>query len=271
MPKSKNSPALFELLRGKPKADPGVAPWTAGTASRTEQSGVPRVTTDGPRILRDDPGAGDEDAPNPLFEVDGPSLRISLTSKSGAVVVFAALLVILGIYAAGRASGRSQAVADFRASQPTVETSELDEVRSRPPSPHLVSDLVLGAQPATRPAEATTPARPAPADPVAPKGTWTQGLTYIVAQEFNKGQLDDAKRALEFLDQHGVPAAVVPLKSGDIFLITTKGYNRSEAAQKKASDDLLERVRAIGEKYFKAGGRFRLEGYLKKLNADSWQ
>jgi hypothetical protein len=281
MPKSRNSPALFELLGGRRQDSreavvPRQPQWlNAGGGSRVDVLADSfRVEGTHPRIARDEEAEARLRA-SPLFELDGPQLRISLTSKTGAIALFAAGVVLLGVYAGGRQMGKSAALAQLGGVQPEeAALSELDSVRNSAPSSQAISDLLVAAPGSNftgRTGESLSGNRQ-PASPSSKSaGSWTRGLTYIVAQGFSPGQLEDARKAQQYLEKHGVNATPVTMKSGDVLLIANHGYNWDEPTQKKASDELKDRIRAIGEKYFKSGGRYRLEGYPKTLTGDSWQ
>lgn len=269
MPKPKTSPALFELLREKsgrvseavslPRwlrpggAPPGEAPDPA--AERTPPPEPSHV-----RLVRE------RDEPPRLFEIDGAVLRIALTSKSGAVALLVGMLALCLSYALGRNAGGTE-----QAPSPTSSAAipdALDHVRSQPPNSQLVTALSPSETTSTAPV-VPTPARSAPQTAVA-SVRWQKGLTYIVAQEFGENQTDAAHRASEYLAQFGIATEVVRLSNGVVQLITAEGYNRKEPAQVAQSDDVLKRIHAAGEKYFTAGGGYRLKGYFKTLKGDGW-
>lgn len=109
-----------------------------------------------------------------------------------------------------------------------------------------------------------------PADRNDSKASWISGYTYIVVQDFKADALADAKAAGRYLLDHGIETAIVQRGNEYISLVTLQGFNRDDPVQDKLAKDLLGRIRAAGRTYFEAGGRVRLEGYLKKLTKPSW-
>lgn len=274
MAKSKHGPALFELIRGggKPAGEATKLPgWLGVHAAREKEAAPTQVADTHPRVVRDDWDDHESLGSLKTFDLSGAVLRISLTVKSGAVAAFVLLIVAIGLYAGGRNSGRAAGREEALASVAKLPTSELEQVRNSPPKPQVVQDLLAAVPPAATPAPGgatqVPPRRPASATP---KVSWVKGNTYIVVQEFAAGQIDEAKRAQEYLDQHGIGTAIIGSNNGPMSLTTTEGHNRKDAVQTAASDELLKRVHSVGEKYFQAGGRFRLKGYFKTLKGDSW-
>lgn len=278
MPKSKNSPALFELLRkNRNEASDGLqVPAWVGAPSGTRAQETARTTvreSPSPRNPKDSSGHEEETANVLLVDLDGPLLRISLTPKSGAVVVFALMVLLAMAYVLGRSSAGGGAPPNLEGVGGTSPADEISELQRRPPNPQLVEGLTVGASPTgpRPPAEAVRPASmESRRNVLDSKTAWVKDQTYIVVQEFNAGHADDARRAQEFLAQHGIPTALVVLSGGVIHLTTTEGYNRKDPAQAAKADELLRRVHAVGDKFFASGGRYRLKGYFKTLKEDSW-
>ena len=79
------------------------------------------------------------------MEFDDECVRVSFTSTSAAIVVFLALVGLLGVYELGRGRGRDAGYrSGFQAGRASFEAdaaSEIDAARRQPASPHLVEDL----------------------------------------------------------------------------------------------------------------------------------
>jgi hypothetical protein len=228
----------------------------------------------------------------PLAELDGGLIRLSFTSLTAAIALFAVAIVLIGAFALGRQSGDRQGFKRGydagRVSFGAGPASEVDAARSQPPATHVVSGLLedtkegpskpgKAALPRTTKetppkttvsADLAVPASEAPTE--ARQAKWIRGHTYVVAQEFAAGRADDAGRAQEFLAQNGVAAEVVRNRSGAIQVIAAQGYDRDNPTQREMADQLLKKVQALGAKYFAAGGGYKMQGYFKTLKGDSW-
>jgi hypothetical protein len=199
------------------------------------------------------------------MEFDDECVRVSFTSTSAAIVVFLALVGLLGVYEIGRDRGRDAGYrSGFQAGRASFEAdaaSDIDAARRQPASPHLVEDLRAAADTATE--------RSADNDDGADVH-WVKGLTYIVAQEFAPGAEADAREAQTYLRSRGIDAAVIPQDNDWFQLVTTQGYDRSDPVQRDLSDKLLARAHAAGAEYYADGGGYKLEGYFKTLRNDRW-
>lgn len=281
MGKSKKGPALFELWGKSGDREPSVGQvpkwWSSG---RTPGEPAPRPTGHLTLVTSDHTGAHHSEG-EPLFEVEGNRVRFSFTSFSAAVAIFLVLAGLTAVYVVANRSGAGAAYKrGFEAARSAEQAPPADEIqlaRNQPPATHLLTPLTgqaPGPVAANKPSkpEPTPAPRPqvAPAPPgIATKG-WIQDFTYIVVQEFNASGLEKAKEAQKFLADKGVDSAVVTLAGGGVHLITTLGYNHKDAAQKKAADQLLAKVRTIGQQYYAAGGGYKLEGYYKSLKKENW-
>lgn len=276
MAKSKKGPALFELLGvgGENQNTTAQIPrwWSAGKPSPNLHES--RAARNGPNLTLVSDSTTD---PEPTFELNGNRVRFSFTSVTAAGAIFSILAVVTAGYLIGTRTGdragykRGLDVA--RTAEPAPRSGEIELARAQPPATHLLAPLTgqpAAANPAPKPtkSEPTTPTS-APNRPV-PASGWVKDLTYIVIQEFAAGSGEKAKAAQQFLAQKGVDSAMVTVAGGGLHLITTQGYNHKEAAQKKAADLLLAKVRTIGGQYYAAGGGYKLEGYYKTLKKDNW-
>jgi len=279
MGKSKKGPALFELWGKSGDREPSIGQvpkwWSSG---RTPGEPAPRPT--GHLTLVSSEHAGTHEG-EPLFEVEGNRVRFSFTSLSAAVAIFLVLAVLTSVYVIASRSGTGAAYKrGFEAARSAEQPPPTDEIqlaRNQPPATHLLTPLTgqspvpIAANKGFKP-EPTPVVRPqiAAAPPGIATKSWVQDLTYVVVQEFSASGLEKAKEAQKFLGDKGVDSAVVTLAGGGVHLITTQGYNHKDAAQKKAADQLLTKVRTIGQQYYAAGGGYKLEGYYKSLKKENW-
>ncbi|UCC31921.1 MAG: hypothetical protein JSU86_06515 [Phycisphaerales bacterium] len=274
MPRSKRGPALFDLLSQDEATEPETDNLPGGRGPGQQSRGATEAAPTlpgkvsgpaGPLEARSSTG-GD----GPFIELDGDRIRISLTSVTAAVAVFAAMVIALGVFEVGRRLGEQGGLkrghAAGRASYVADAMSDIEAARSQPPATELISDLLR--QTAADGAVADAVTGETAADSEGPD--WIRDHTYIVAQEFSAGRRDDAQRAREFLVEHGVATELVRYPSGAIQLITTQGYNREDPTQREMSDQALRKVHAVGAQYFASGGGYKLEGYFKTLKSDSW-
>lgn len=284
MARLKRDVALFEVLAEEEAkgADPLRVPAWWGRRRKKPQRTAPEPPPPPPR-RSEDAAVGDtrdaEDERPSIVELHNDTIRVSLTSVTAAVAVFAALVVILGAFELGQRMGHRagfrEGAAAGRAAYEAEALSEIEIARQQPPARDVVSDLLAQAEPVTPSSDERWAAeRPAPTRREnvgsAERPGWVQDYTYVVAQEFARGHMEDALQAQSFLRQHGVDTDLVEYPSGSIQLITVQGYNRDDPVQRKMADELLRKVRTIGAKYFDSGGRYKLEGYFKTLKNDTW-
>lgn len=282
MAKSKRGTALFDLIgAGRPEAAESLKTpeWWSSTeterASRVQEETANRRPKDAPSplpksVIESSQATELEDSvessgDKKIFELEGDRITISLSSVSAAVVVFGALVIVLGAYEMGRRNTSQDAFAigyeEGRSHYSAQASSEIEQARLQEPATHLISGLL------------DDPSRPGDAGGEnLSEGIshWVRGYTYVVVQEFVSGRTDDARIAQAFLAKYGVPAEVVQFPSGAIQLISRQGYNRSDPTQRVLAQTLRDRIHEIGAAYFKSGGRYKLEGYFKTLKGDSW-
>ena len=211
-----------------------------------------------------------EDQGGRMIELDGNRVRISLTSMSGAIVAFVALVVLLGGVETARRFGEREGFrrghVAGRASYATDTVSEIEAARRQPPSTDIVKDLLRDAE--VPPLSGLAIGGEASSEPIAPG--WVRGLTYIVAQEFGGQYEEHARRAQEFLAEHGIETELVRYVSGSMQLLTVQGDNRTDPAQRRMADELLAKVHQVGAKYFSGGGGYKLDGYFRTLKGEHW-
>jgi hypothetical protein len=289
MPKSKHGPALFEVFDKGTMGEAGPRPpgWQPKARKSVVKESASAFKTTLSSLARSLGGSSDdpeEAAPPtagvkpPMVAIDGGLIRIALTSRGAGVAVFALLLAACVVFATGQWVGRQAGFADGEQhGRLSVQRAAQDEIaRARESEP--VRDLFegVGETPVSEGA-ATLAATPlesvraeAPAAGRAREPVWVNGNTYVVVQSFRGSARDDAVQAREYLAQHGIESEIIGRSSTGYRLIATKGFNRSDATQRKLADHFLERIRSIGKAYFDAGGRYKLEGYFATLKSDSW-
>jgi len=286
MSKSNKGLALFELLREHQAAEREGSPPPWRPRDRKTEAGavaapLPRTAADGwtaaPKVDAADgldseplPPVDEEAGREPLVSLAGERLVVSLSSRTGAVAVFAVIVVLVAAFSLGSRLGRSRgfrAGFDYARAAPTADAGDsIEAVRNQPPATHLVKGLLTGADPATGGTEISSPQRRS-----ATASPWISGYTYIVAQEFTADAgAEEARRAAEFLARGGIKTEIVTLANGSVQLITTQGFNTKDATQKQQAGQLLDKVQALGGDYYASGGRYRLKGYFKTLKGDSW-
>jgi hypothetical protein len=141
-----------------------------------------------------------------------------------------------------------------------------------------VGDLFAGIGESPITAERTLTAKPAgppeaarrPPEPRRSGITWVKDNTYVVVQSFRGDAREDAVRAKDYLDRHGIKTEIFGGVDRGFRLITVRGFNRDDKTQREAADQFLQRIRSVGKAYFDAGGRYRLEGYFAKMTSDTW-
>ncbi len=278
MSKSQHGPALFDLLEDHP-IDGGLAAGSpprrvparpAGLAERATRpvaasaSAPPSVETARNVDLRG----------GRAWQVDGRRVHISLTSASSALVLFVIVLLVTAAAVSGRRSGLKEGhrvgYEAGRAAFAAELDDEIDGVRRQPPQPELIAALTESEQRRSIPAAGPESASAVPSQGSRESRGWVPGHTYVVVQEFLPSAAADATPAREFLAQHGISTTPVRYRSGAIQLITDQGYNHRDPGQKRLAEQLLDKVRAVGAKYFASGGGYKLEGYFRTLKAEGW-
>lgn len=212
-------------------------------------------------------------APARVIELDDDRVRISLTSVGCAVVVFAVAVLAVGAFDLGRrrgdGKGFERGYEAGRASYAADTVSEIETARNQPPATHLVASLLERPDPDRKDVQ-DDQSIAQDSDMNRSTDAWIRDYTYIVAQEFGIGHLDDAPGAQDFLAEHGIESALVRTPRGSAQLISVQGFDRSDPTQRKMADQLLQKVHAVGAQYYADGGGYKLEGYFKTLKSDRW-
>jgi len=267
MPKPKDGPALFELIHdtdpGQKRGESKEAEDTAG-AARAERPAEKIPPAADRQTER--PRAAGEAATLPLFEIVGGRLRVALTSRGMALLVFGLGVVLLVAYRLGLSAGLEQG------KQVGYEAAVKDDIqaaRAEPPASGLFEGV--GQPPFVH---STPPADAGPAADAAPTGAhtnWVTGYTYLAVQDFRADAWADVQAAQNYLRDNGVETVVVERDDEWKYqLVTTQGFNRDDPVQRRLADEFRSRVHKLGEAFFEAGGRYRLEGYFKKLTGQTW-
>jgi len=198
--------------------------------------------------------------------LEGRCVRLRVTARSGAVLLFLGAVVVVTSFVVGRSSGREAGLrAGFERGRTALEAespSGIELAQAQPAVSDLVKDLLPDAPAHRQQAVVSAPSESPP--------QWIRGHTYVVAQEFRNGHGADARAAQDFLARRGIPTAIVRFPSGSLQLITTHGFDRSNGSQRKLADELLAKVHGAGKRYYASGGRYKLQGYFRKLTAQSW-
>jgi len=287
MRKKRHGPALFELLedRGASIFKP-LSNKLRQTSRVAPQPTIERSTPKSDQSSSEPPSTSPASA-GPWISLDGDRIRIALRSVSLAATLFVFILSLLLAYGLGTRQGEHRGLQKALAVQNSpAEKSNPDDiatVRELRPSPDLIKDIAAGTQ---RPAPQTAnPGREpislsaqekdnrpstAPVRQERPAVSWVKDDTYIVAQEMPAAAMASAQAAQEFLARGGVQTTIVKPNDRTLLLMTTHGYNHKDAAEKRHSEQLLERIRALGTEFYAAGGGYKLEGYFRTLKRDSW-
>lgn len=288
MPKRKRGPFLFELINNEDQ-DPVTA--TIKTPAKNKMPGdlkAPKWWTADPtgarfaakpRVAKRAEGEPAEtrsgrirtsDEPEGFLTIDGERIRLSFTSLSAAGGIFVALVLLLGSFEIGRRSGRTAGLKSGyqvgRASYAADATGAIEAVRSKQPPPQHVEQFL--EEPAT--ASPAVASQGLGAQQESAVRGWVRDHTYVVAQEFGKGRLEDGVRAQAYLADHGIAAELIRVPGGSSRLITTQGFDRADATQKQLAEKLLKRVHAVGAEYYANGGGYKLQGYYKTLKGEAW-
>ena len=215
------------------------------------------------------------------LSLDGDRVRLRLTSLGAAGALF---IVALGIIIAfgmgsrrGETKGFQRGLASANVDDAASAADEIQAVKSQKPATYLISDLVAGDD---RPADASerdrnrTAGAKGPTPSVAADGAgrtkWLRDHTYIVAQEMPASNRVQADAAQEYLRKNGIATEIVKPNDRSLFLITTQGFQHKDPAQKKQSEQILDKIRSLGVQYYSSGGGYKLEGYFKTLKQDNW-
>ncbi|MBI1826720.1 MAG: hypothetical protein HY287_17660 [Planctomycetes bacterium] len=277
MRRTRNGPALFELLEEQSSLFKPLSEkiWRATRKPRTKSidQPVPQPETHRFEITTDPQRSGSS-----WISLEGDRIRITFSSLTAAIVLFLFSLSLLLAFGWGARRGETRGLqrglaAQSQASDP-VRQDEISAVRERKPSSELIKDIAVGPQnpviQASKPviAPKELPAHSTAQEQAAPN--WVKDRTYIVAQEMPASAMASAQTAQEFLVRGGVQTTIIKPNDRTLLLVTTHGYNHKDGAEKHQSEQLLDRIRALGTEFYAAGGGYKLEGYYRTLKRDAW-
>ena len=150
MGRSKRGPSLFEVLSREDGAGvdvPKVPNWWArgddDVMAPAGEAGSARSPSEPPADVES--RRGEAGGTRPMFVLDGERLRVSLTSTTAAVTLFAAVVVLLGTFEVGRRIGNQAAFkhgfSAGRASYEAEAMSEIEAARQQPAATQVVAGL----------------------------------------------------------------------------------------------------------------------------------
>lgn len=298
MGKGRTGPALYELIhKGSEGAERGrldTPKWWRSGPKEAPPAVKRLVAREEPVVERDpeppvrvahqyrpppaDQGAAtDEPAKaRAAVEFEGGRLVVSLNNMAAAAVVVGLLVMVAGTFLAGRNVGFDNGLAEgYQTGRDSIRAETTDEIElarmSAATDENLFADV--GESPVTRADRGASPAAESAKVGESPDGVveWIRGYTYIAVQDFRASAHQAALDTQAFLRERGVDTSIVEL-SGDYpyRLVTTRGYNRTDPAQKQRQDAFLAQLEALGREYLKAGGRYALKGYQVTLTRDTW-
>ena len=298
MGKGRTGPALYELIRkasegggqgrldtpkwwrsGPPDARLAKLPLVKRPVATAEEAAErdpepPVRVTQAPQLAEEavnEPGKA-----RTTVEFEGGRLVVSVNTVAAAAIIVGLLVLVAGAFLAGRNVGFDNGLAEgYQAGLESIRAETTDEIelaRSKAVSDeNLFADV--GESPVSRGHQGSSPATESAKPRETPDGVveWIRGYTYIAVQDFGVGERQAALDAQAFLRERGANTSIVELSGNYPYrLVTTRGYNRTDPAQKQRQDAFRTQLEAMGSEYSKAGGRYALKGYLVTLTQDSW-
>ena len=298
MGKGQTGPALYELIRkasegggqgrldtpkwwrsGPPDARLAKLPLVKRPVATAEEAAErdpepPVRVTQAPQLAEEavnEPGKA-----RTTVEFEGGRLVVSVNTVAAAAIIVGLLVLVAGAFLAGRNVGFDNGLAEgYQAGLESIRAETTDEIelaRSKAVSDeNLFADV--GESPVSRGNRGSSPATESAKPRETPDGVveWIRGYTYIAVQDFGVGERQAALDAQAFLRERGADTSIVELSGNYPYrLVTTRGYNRTDPAQKQRQDAFRTQLEAMGSEYSKAGGRYALKGYLVTLTQDSW-
>lgn len=289
MAKKRSGPALYEVLTRTPSGvaeTPKCPSWSAvGERQAAEQ--VTGNVSDPPRAELAEPGAlgrtksgrakafvspdtlRPEGRGAPLVALDGESITLSFTAKRAAVAIFAVIILVVVTFVSAVRFGERRYREGYAVGLDSTLAEAVDEIgeaRRQPPATEAIQDLLKNAVGLTRETLEDKEQRTAAVG----SSSWVLGNNYILVQHFGVGRSADARGAQDFLADRGIATETVRLGGGAIDLITTQGYNLKDRTQSQTAHQMLDVIHEAGVEYYAAGGGYKLEAYLKKLEKESW-
>ena len=251
----KKRPVLYEVYR---KSPPGSAPTRPPqqTAPPSEPPRVAPTRIAEPPIKRPEPRPRPVDAPPPdrwQITITGPTLAILLAAQ---IVVFAIAFSVGRRYEATHPTPLTTAAELLNTDSGGTSTPPTDDTpRNSTPIAVRENNDAPTTPPNDGRVDSSGSGKPAgPTEP--PPVTLQAGYHYVVVQHFGKRREKDAAlAAARFLQENGVPCAT--MTGADIRLIATEAFlvDQDDSAagrrQRQRADDLLTRIRQLGQQYNK--------------------
>jgi hypothetical protein len=285
MSKRKRGPALIELIHTGEESEVKLPSWWGRrSARRPDESDVDSSRVAEPDSGSDSASAVDRSSAVLFAELRGDRLVFSFTSMMAGIAFFVLVVVVGAGFLIGRQLGKTAGLSEgYEQGIASVSAQTLDEIeaaRMSGPKTDIFGGLRTSPIVGGRDSASTTPAFTGNAGAemgvgspgsTGSTGTWVSGHTYIVVQEFKASDEDDVAAADLFLREQGVETAILESKGTYRYrLVALKGFNRDDPVQRRRCDEFHDRIRKLGQLFVKAGGRYDLQGYQKKLTADSW-
>lgn len=282
MARSKQSTALFEVYAKATQLDTEPDDGAIRPSPRRKSVSAFRNTlVNLSRALGGDGASAPTDRPSAKgatsVGIDGGMLHVTLTSRGAGIAVFAILLLGFAAFSMGHWAGRSAAV-DVEPQTAKADAQRDDAVAralEAEPASGLFEDV--GESPirltATRPPSRVSNPPAAPSTVESEPGRtvdWQKGMTYIVVQNFGDNARQDAVAAQEHLGERDVDTEIVGGAGRGYRLIATRAFDWSKEKERRAAKEFERKIHRIGRAYYKSGGRYRLQGYVKTLKSDSW-
>lgn len=252
MPKSKRGPALVEVIRQGKIKQFGDSQLADSRPVRTEVHASPDSAS---------PAPPSPSAPR-WFTTQGDRIRFSLSTVALAMLLFGALVVVGTAFGIGRYLGKQAgATSDLHMAGLDLD-EQFRELREQPAHPDVIEDLDRVTQSVL--IEQTRKIREQHQD----QDGFIDDLNYIWIERFNSQS--DAQAGQTYLSESGVASTIIQ-QSGKWLLISKDGFDYRVPQEKQACQQLSEQIRQIGKQYFKAGGRYRFDGFVKKkLAGHDW-
>ncbi len=249
MPKSKNALALLEVLR---RSDMKPAGTDSEDSSAEQSAQVPS-----PQVAAATGGT----APASI-QSDGDRVKFSVSTLTLAMVLFAMFGVLGGAFALGRHLGYDSGWQAAEDQALLIADDEFRDIREQPPNPGVLQDLDVVTDAVNR--EHVRQERAAHEG----QAGFIDGLNYVWIETFTNK--DDAPTVREFLKSKDIESTLIA--SGNKWvLVSSAGFDYRLPEEKAACQQLVARIRAIGQQYLKAGGRYDFQCFAnKKVPGSTW-
>lgn len=274
---------------GKQMSGPQLPSWWNAPASQTPSQRSEQVSGN-----QEPPTPSGSD--RPLVAARRDRVVVSFSSFSAGVTIFAFVALLAGGFLAGREVGMRQGEErGYAAGVRMLRAETADEIemaRGSKPNSDIFSGLrsspittastpkstsatsgkrTLRSTPKNARKPASSPQNAQPKSSASHEQKWITNYTYVIVQEFRSEDQADALEAREFLRGHGVSTTILESRGRYKYrLVADKGFNCDDANQRKWCDEFHGKIQVFGKLYVKAGGRYDLQGYQKKLTGAGW-